>query len=125
MQNSKYTSSTNVTSEEYLHGLIKKHQEDWRTFLCESYQEKCLTPHKQQLVSNTRVTSMNQGLLSKEGKEKVWKIYAACDVIDKGECSRKNQAQQVAHKPCTTSTPSKNLEAVRTRSGQIIGNHKS
>ena len=77
-------------------------------------------PNKQWSVNTARETSWSQSLPSQSQKGKVCQSHAAHDVMDKGEISRKNQVQQVVHKPYAASMPSKNHKVVRWKSGQII-----
>ena len=44
MQNSKHIHGTTITSEEYLCKRIKRHQGNWRMFLCKQHEGKCLSP---------------------------------------------------------------------------------
>ena len=73
--------------------------------------------HKQWPINTNRKTSVSQSLPSQSGEGKVWDSHAAHDVVDKCKTSRKNWAQQAAHKPCTAIIPSKNHETIRIRSG--------
>ena len=68
-------------------------------------------------------TFMGQSSPPKSGERNIEENTVAHDVTDKCEIGGRNQMQQAVHKPCTTSMPSENREAIRMRSGQIIQKH--
>ena len=106
-QNAKHLCSSNITSEEYLCEHIKKSSGSLEDIFVHTIPRDMPDPYKQWPVNTSRETSTSQNLPSQSWVGKAGEGYAVCDIADNGKTSRKNQAQQASHKPCTASMPNK------------------
>ena len=73
--------------------------------------------------STARETSICHKLLFQSREGKCREIHTAKGVMDKGESSGQNHTihtQQAVQKPCTTTTPRKNHDVIKTRFSKII-----